>query len=311
MANQKAIKQKMGSVANLGKLTRAMEMVARSKMKRSVGAAYATRTFARLAREIMVNLSLEQYEENPFLVPGNGANSLLIIIGSNKGLCGGFNASMYRHLVKFREKRGPGMESIVIGKYAQLHAKKLNMPIAGSFHDVVEAPSADNSAQISKQVVGAYLNDKYDRVYIAYTEFESAFSQRPVVRPLLPLTINHLDEILSTVGGDISNDGNSSEAPSDTAVGAMGAKPQYLFEPDETTVMKYVIPGLVHTQIYQAILESAASEHAARMVAMKSASENADELYSKLELSYNRARQAGITNEIIDIAAGADAVSAT
>ncbi|MDP3989232.1 MAG: ATP synthase F1 subunit gamma [bacterium] len=303
MANQKAIKQKMRSVANLGKITRAMEMVARSKMKRAVDSAYATRTFSRLASELMVNLSYEQYQENPFMYPAGGSKSLLVIVGSNKGLCGGYNANMLRTLRRFVAGHSQRFDVISVGSYATSHAYKLGFSVIAEYPDVVEHTTAEITSPIARRVVSDFLDDHYDRAFIAYTDFESAFMQRPVVRALLPLTMNHLDDIVSSVG-DVDE-----RTSHDEALKGMGPKAQYVFEPDEQVILDYVIPGLVHSQIYQGILESIASEHAARMIAMKGATENVNTLHGSLTLSYNRARQASITNEIIDIAAGADAVS--
>ena len=307
MANQKAIKQKMRSVSNLEKITRAMEMVARSKMKRAVDAAFATRTFARLARELLANLSHEQFEDNIYLIPGDSDRSLMVLMTSNKGLCGGYNAIMYRSLRRFFEERDAAKFDVIsIGRYASGHAKKLGLKEIGNYSELVDAATADSTVTLARAVTKAFVEGNYSRVYLAYTDFESAFTQTPRIVPLLPLTLDRLDQVVASVGGDL---GGGKERVEDGPEG-MKNKAQYVFEPDEGVIIDYVIPGLIHTQLYQGLLESAASEHAARMVAMKSASENASELHEGLKLSYNRARQAGITNELIDIAAGADAVSA-
>lgn len=311
MANTKAIKQKMRAVSNLGKITRAMEMVARAKMKRAVDAAYATRTFAQLGREIMQNLSELQYEENPFLFPGLGEKSLLVLFGSNKGLCGGYNAQMFRALRTFIHSRPEqSFEVITVGKYATAHAKKLGLTIVDQMPGLIDSPTPDETAQLKNRILRDFLGDEYDRVYLMYTNFESAFSQRPVVRPLLPLSLDYLDRLVESVGGDIQGMAHVKREEVIEEAGLVSGKSTYLFEPSEQVILDYVIPGLIHTQCYQALLESIASEHAARMVAMKSASDNAGTLHDSLSLTYNRARQAGITNELIDIVAGASAVSA-
>jgi len=297
----KLIKAKISSVNNIRKITKAMELVSVSKMKRAVAQTLETRNYATRALEILVGLSKERAIKHTLLKEGPGEKVLLVMISSNKGLCGSFNVNNAKKVNESIEKYG-GVDAhdlVTIGKYSERHSKRIAVNVIASFIDIPENPKASDVTGIIKLIIDEFMTGKYSKVMISYTHYISALSNTPVVRQLLPVTkdgiermITELDEIDHAVT-DIGRESVSS----------------YLFEPNEGELLEAVLPRLTGVRIYQAMLESRASEHSSRMFAMKSATENADKLSEDLKLSFNRARQEAITNEISEIASGAEALS--
>lgn len=304
--NTKTIKTKMTAVGNMKKITKAMEMVSRSKMKKAVVGASNTRQYATRALELMVSLSKETMEQNKFLTtPRNGKKILIMHIASNKGLCGGYNAASGRALNSYLNARSNTIEFITVGKYAKRHALKSGREILKSIENLPEMPKIEDVTELVDLAIKRFHSGEYKNVLISYTKYVSAFHQTPMVRRLLPLSPmglrNIIDELgTAAAGGDyVKKIGN---------VEIKDVK-RYVYEPDEDSILNIVVPRLVKLQVYQALLESNASEQSSRMVAMKNATDNADKMGKELLLNYNKARQSGITKEILEIAAGADAVN--
>lgn len=296
----RAIKQKISSVKNIRKITRAMEMVAVSKMKRAVASALSTRAYALAALDLLIALALERKIPHPLLERGAGERTLMIIVASNRGLCGGFNVTLAKSVMRSFETFGGrnSVDFITIGKNAERLARKLGADVRGSFVDFSDSAGIHGIRGLRRLVLDEFYGGKYACVLVAYNNYISTVRYAPIIRPLLPITPEILRNLIASVGENVY----SAEVRSAIGEGI------YLFEPTEAAVLEEVLPQLVAVQLYQMNLESVASEHSARMIAMKNASESAGEMITDLTLDWNRVRQDGITQEISEIAAGANAL---
>lgn len=314
--NTKAIKRRIKSVSSTKKITKAMELVAASKMRKAVDTALKTRVYAKLAWDILVDLSKTQKSEIALLEVRPVKKMLLILVTSNRGLCGSFNANIIKktaeqmrnpqNLSKQRidgkdlVTEGPiEIDVIGLGKKGADFAKKMNYNLIASFSDISDTPSLRDILPVSKMAIDDYFKKTYDKVVVAYTDFKSAIVQIPKIRQVLPISEIDLEKMIMDIDeATLHHDGKlSADKISD-----------YLFEPNKDTVLEIILPRLVETQILQAVLESAASEHSSRMMAMRNASDAAVEMIDELNLNFNKARQAGITQEIAEIAGGAAAL---
>lgn len=310
----KAIKTRIKSVKNTKKMTKAMEMVSAAKMRKSVGAALATRQFALLARELMHNLSAVQKKTVPLLEMRPVKKMLVVLIASNRGLCGSFNANVFKkagQILKQKEnvaihrmiggKEVPAqseleIEILGIGKKTASFAKKMGLPLMAAFDNLSEKPTFLDVLSISRLILESYKKGDYEKVVVVYTHFRSALVQEVKVRQMLPVSEIDIEKMLdeTAILAKAKNELRSLE--------------NYVFEPDVMTVLRDILPKLVEIQLYEAVLESAASEHSARMVSMKNASSAAGDMIHALTLEYNKARQASITREISEIVGGAVAL---
>lgn len=298
--NTKAIKEKIKATSSLRKITRAMEMVARSKMKRAVDSAIAARPYTERALELLTELSSEATTATHSLLRhGEGERTLIIHIASDKGLCGGYNAQASRSLERFTAGVSGEIHVVTVGKRAERHGERAGGLVLETF-EIGENVDLVDADQVAQFIMSRFSTGSYRNVFISYTNFETVFSQKPTIRQVLPITRESLVAMIETAGGE-ENEKKVRESNGARFI-------DYKFEPNRSEVLEVILPHLVSVQIYQALLESQASEQSARMVAMKSATDNATKLGEQLTLRYNRARQAGITNEIIEIAAGAEAV---
>lgn len=314
--NTKAIKRRIKSVGNTKKITKAMEMVAAAKMRKATEAAVNTRTYAKMAWDLLVNLSKVQEVKLPLLEIRPVQKLLVILITSNRGLCGSFNANIIRktaeqlndpkNISKHRTADGVidsteniSVDVIGIGKKGADFAKKMGYNLIASFSDFGDTPKLNDIMPISRMVIEEYQKKNYDKVVVAYTDYKSAIAQIAKLRQVLPISEMDLEKMLADTGEE-SITQNLTPNTLDVT--------DYLFEPSPTQVLEIILPRLVETQIYQASLESAASEHSARMMAMRNASDSAEDMIKELNLNFNKARQAGITQEIAEIAGGAAAL---
>jgi len=289
----KLIKTRIKSVGNIKKITKAMEMVAAAKMRRAVEAAINTRTYAELALEILFNISKEQDISHPLLKEGKSKKDLVIVMASNKGLCGGYNANIARAVREFIQTSKREIEFISIGKKAETIIKRAKKIALASFVEFSNNPTLEELTGLLHLVIGEFEKQNYAKVHLIYTDFVSTVKYEVVARPLLPIKKNEVKESIDKIGR-VEKEHKVEIKPN-----------QYLFEPNSKDILKEVLPRLTEVQIYQALLESIASEHSARMIAMKSASDSADEMLDNLTLTFNQARQAGITQEIAEISSGA------
>ncbi|MFA6548051.1 MAG: ATP synthase F1 subunit gamma [Candidatus Magasanikbacteria bacterium] len=291
--NTKAIKRRIKSVTSTKKITKAMEMVSAAKMRKAVENALKTRTYAKLAWDILVDLSKTEKSNLPLLAIRPVKKVLLILITSNRGLCGSFNSNIIKKTAEQikNSQQDVAIEVLGIGKKGAEFSKKMNYNLIASFTDLSDTPNQKDISPICKMVIEEYTKENYDKIVVAYTDFKSAIAQIAKIKQVLPISEHDLE----TMVGDLKE--IKTEKISD-----------YLFEPDKEKVLEYVLPKLVETQILQAALESAASEQSARMMAMRSASDAATDMITELNLNFNKARQAGITQEIAEIAGGAAAL---
>lgn len=316
--NTKAITRRLKSISNTRKITKAMEMVAASKMRKAVNAALETRAYASSAWNLLVHLSRTQKNIMPLLQIRPIKKILLILITSNRGLCGSFNSNIIRktaeqlknptNLSKLRINNStimPAKDIIVdvvgIGKKGADFAKKMQYNLLATFTNYSDTPSLTDALPVSQMVISEYEAQKYDKVVIAYSDYKSALLQEAKLRQVLPISEIDLEKMIQDINEvdlNVEQQNSASELILD----------DFLFEPNKEEVLKIILPRLVESQIYQALLESSASEHSARMMAMRNANEAAGDMVRELNLNFNKARQAGITQEIAEIAGGAAAL---
>jgi F-type H+-transporting ATPase subunit gamma len=333
--NTKTIKRRLKSIGSTKKITKAMEMIAAAKMRKAVNAALDTRAYSSLAWELLVNLSKTQKVQIPLLETRPVERILIIMITSNRGLCGSFNANIIKktavqmknpqHIAKqlvggseILPKNNIQVDVIGIGKKGADFAKKMGYNLIAAFTNMTDTPSLDDALPIAHMVISAYEKKSYDKVIVAYTDFKSALVQTAKLRQVLPVLETDLEKTLADIGNArphpdllLTGEGAGEPSPARRGQGEVSNKTNlndYLFEPNRLEVLKIILPRLVESQIYQTMLESSASEHSSRMLAMRSATDAAKDMMEELNLTFNKARQAGITQEIAEIAGGAAAL---
>lgn len=289
MAVGKEIRGKIKSVENTKKITKAMEMVAASKMRKAQDRMRAARPYSEKIRVITANLSQANQEyKHPFLVAQHQSKTIgMIVVTTDKGLCGGMNTNILRMVTnKLREIEGQGskIQTVAIGNKGLGFLNRIGANVAAQVAHLGDTPHLEKLIGPVKVLLDAYQDGKLDAIYLCYTKFVNTMKQEPKVEQLLPLTADKL----VVEQGDRSWD--------------------YLYEPDAQTVIDELLVRYVESQIYQGVAENMASEQSARMVAMKSASDNAGSVIGELKLIYNKTRQAAITKELSEIVAGAAAV---
>ncbi len=287
MAGGREIKTKIKSVQNTRKVTRALEMVSASKIRKAQDRMKASRPYARLMRQVIGHIAKANSEYvHPFLAEREQVKRVgYIVVSTDRGLAGGLNSVMFRRiLADMREWQAKGAEIdvVCIGQKATVFFRRLQVNLVGSVTHLGEKPELAKLVGVIKVMLDGYSEGRVDRVFLAYNDFVNTMVQKPRQDQLLPLPASE-----------------SLESKHDW---------DYLYEPDAQAVLDHVLTRYVESLVYQAVLENLASEHAARMVAMKSASDNATKLIGTLNLIYNKARQAAITQEISEIVGGAAAV---
>ncbi|MBE9011798.1 F0F1 ATP synthase subunit gamma [Pseudanabaenaceae cyanobacterium LEGE 13415] len=316
MPNLKAIRDRIQSVKNTKKITEAMRLVAAAKVRRAQEQVTATRPFAdRLAQVLFGLQSRLRFEEADLpLLRKREVNTVgLLVISGDRGLCGGYNANVIRRAEnRAKELKAEGIDykMVVVGRKATQYFQRRDYPIVESYAGLEQIPTAAEAAQIADVVLSQFLSESVDRVELIYTKFVSLIASRPVVQTLLPLDPQGLevsdDEIfrLTTRGGQFQVEREKVTAPE------VQSFPQdMIFEQDPVQILDALLPLYLNNQLLRALQEAAASELAARMTAMNNASDNAKNLIGSLTLSYNKARQAAITQELLEVVAGADALT--
>lgn len=313
MAKTKEISRRIKSISNTKKITRAMEMVAAAKMRKAVEAVLGTRTYANLSWETVLHLAAMVHGKgtmfHPFLQKRSQIKKVaIILITSNRGMCGGYNSAIINKVKDSIKKHAETpVEFILIGKKgATVYGQKY--PVAAEFPKNDEIRDTSEARPIVKMAMSDFLSGKYDKVLVAYTDFVSPVKQVPRVKQLLPIDIDTEDEYLGIV--DDPKVSVSKEVLAEKKQKHLSAQAgfDFIFEPSPEEVLEKMIPRLLEVQIFQALLEANASEHSARMSAMHQATEAANDMVRELTLFYNKARQAGITAEIAEISAGANAL---
>ena len=313
MANTKEISRRIRSIGNTKKITKAMEMVSAAKMRKAIEAVLKTRTYANLSWETILNLAKlapDGEERNPLLQTRSEIKKVaLILITSNRSLCGGFNMTIINKAKESIIKHNHPTDLILIGTKGEILGR--HYPTAAIFPKGDLSVNSKETNPIAKMVIADFLSGKYDKVLVAYTDFVSPAKQIPRVKQLLPIGIETQDEFLGIVGAsdNVPTSKEYIETKAKKHLETDDFTYEYTFEPSPAEVLEKVLPKLIQVQLYQALLESNAAEHSARMAAMHQANEAAADMVSELVLYYNKARQAAITAEIAEISAGANALN--
>jgi len=281
MPSIKEVKNRIGSVKSTQQLTKAMKMVAAAKLKKAQDKVLQLRPYSKKLNEILSNLSSSV--NNDLFKTRNINSALVVIVSSDKGLCGSFNSSLFKEFNTFCSQNNfKNITVLPIGKKAYDFFKNSKFELNLNYWEGLNNFSYDNSSEICEYLIDSFLGSKFDKVSIIYNEFKNVAVQKTVSEDFLPVP-------------QIDSESNSSN--------------NYIFEPEKNKIVRHLIPQTLKTQLFKSVLESSASEQGSRMTAMSQATDNAGELLKELKLTYNRTRQAAITKEILEIVGGAEALN--
>ena len=285
MSGLKEIRNRISSVSSTMQITNAMKMVSAAKLKKAQDSITSTLPYSNKLSELVKNISasIDSVDSNPLFVAREVKNTLIIVITSNKGLCGGFNSNIIKEVYNISSEFGSNKPDLLtIGKKGDdILKKKFN--VISSHNDLFDQFSYLNVKSIASNIIQLYNDEKYDKVILVYNHFKNAATQIITKEQFLPISEN-IDNNLSTSG-------------------------DYIFEPNREKILEELIPKTLSIQLFKSISDSIAGEHGARMTAMHKATDNASELRDQLKLTYNKARQTAITNEILEIVGGAEALN--
>ena len=283
MASQRDIRRRIRDVGRIKQITRAMQFVAASKLKRAQDSTLTARPYSEKIDEVLADLAaVIGADEHPLLARRDGGKRLLVLITSDRGLAGPLNTNTIRFAARAIMDHSGELAVVSVGRKGRDAMRRSRVPLEAHFAGLGDRPTFADVLPIARLVTDGFVSGEFGRIDIIYPRFVSTLVQRPTMEALLPIT-----------------------PAEDTAVGIPGN--QFLFEPGPGTVLEQLLPRYVATRLYQAVLEAKASEESSRMVAMKNATENADDLIEEYTLAYNKVRQANITREMIEIATGANA----
>jgi F-type H+-transporting ATPase subunit gamma len=304
MPTAREVRNRIRSVKNIAQITRALEAQSASKVRRAQARVLASRAFAEKAWEILLNVQSASSGSSssllhPLLTPRTEVKQVMIIlITSDRGLAGAFNSNIIRVARRFGARLGVPVQWITVGRKGRDILIRGRENVVAEFSNNASNPTIADVSPVARAAIDAFLSGEVDEVFIAYTDFINMLTQRPTVLRLLPLTPYETeDQAVSEFIKDVP------QVSSGDLI--------YEYEPSAEAILQEIVPRFTVLQLYQALLESQASEHAARMVSMRNATDNAGALVEDLTLAYNKARQATITNEILDIVGGANALQAT
>ncbi len=302
----KSVKNKIKSIDKTRQVTRAMEAVSAVKMRKSQQSAIGIRPYAKSALKILRSISgAEAAANHPLTKPREVKKTCVVLVSADKGLAGSYGAALLKGVYRFMTEKGLTKENtafITIGKKGREHFGKRGWNILGSYEKWSDSVSFDIVRPLAEQVKELYLKGEYDRMFIVYTNFISTLKQEVYARQLLPVTFSGVEEI---VRGITPERGKFAEIGRDLDVAPVK---EYTFEPDPEEILSELIPALFNIQIYHSVREANASEHSARMIAMKNASDNAKEISRGLKLHFNKVRQAAITREVSEIVGGMESM---
>ncbi len=295
MPSTRELRLRVRSIKNLAQVTKALETVSASYVKRAVQAYQATRPYSEKAWQVLVHLASQPGHENlhPLLAERSEVkNVLVVMISGDRGLAGAYNVNILRTtLARFNPSEVP-VSYVAVGRKGRDMLVRRHKQVIADFSHLPNPPTFNDVAAIGQLVVDDFEKHLYDQIFVAYTRFDNMIIQTPVIRKLLPLDISG-EELRDQVGGAVHR-----------------TNAVFTYEPDSNELLNEIVPRFTAIQIYQAILSAQASEHAARMVAMRNATDNAKELIGALQMEYNKLRQNIITNDMLDIAGGANALEA-
>ena len=280
MPSQREIRRRIGSVKNIKQITRAMQFVAASKLKRAQDATLQSRPYQEKLDEVLADVaSVLSAEEHPLLARQEGGTRLIILFTTDRGLAGSLNTNTVRYAARVITESTGDLKVVTVGRKGNVAMRRAGVPVAAAFEGYGDRPTFADVLPLARLVTDDFLAGTYSRVDLVHPTFVSTLVQRPALAPLLPIE------------------------PTEDTEGIPGN--QFIFEPSAAAVLQQLLPRYVATRLFQAVLELTASEWSAKMVAMRSATDNAQELIEDLTLTYNKVRQANITREMIEIATGA------
>jgi len=283
MASQRDIRRRIGAVRNIKQITRAMQFVAASKLRRAQEATLASRPYSEKIDEVLADLAaVLGAEDHPLLADREDGKRLIILITTDRGLAGPLNTNTVRFAAREITEHQGDLAVVTVGRKGRDAMRRARVPIEAHFAGFGDRPSFSDVIPLARLVTDDFLSGDYGRIEMVYSRFISTLAQKPIKDQILPIDYGQ-----------------------DTAQGIPGN--QFLFEPNPASVLEQLLPRYVATRLFQAVLEGKASEESSRMVAMKNATENAEDLIEDLTLSYNKVRQSNITREMIEIASGARA----
>lgn len=288
MANTRDMRRRIKSIKNTAQITKAMEMVAASKMRKAQQTALAGRAYADLLNRMSASVARRvEQDDHPLLTHRPVKKELLLVISTDKGLCGALNTNLLREVLKTDAET---TTYVTAGRKGRQFINRSRRQLLADF-EMKDNVKFLESKRISKFLVEKFLSGEVDRVCVAYTNFVNTAVQHPVIQPILPIV--EMAKKLEASVGDHEASGEAQQAKHDNV--------EYVFEPSADAVLEALLPQYVHFQVYHMFLESRASEHSSRMVAMKNATDNAKQIIKDLTLEYNKVRQASITNELLEI----------
>jgi len=302
MANLRETRLRIRSVKNIAQVTRALQAVSASKVRKAMQAMMNTRPYATKAWQVLTHIAGQPGREtlHPLLTRRDVVNNILVVlITGDRGLAGAYNTNIVRFaLQQFQDPVAP-IGYITVGRKGRDLMLRRRQRIVGEFTNLPAAPTFNDVSAIGQLAVEEFLSERVDEVYLVYTDFVTMARQDPTVKKLLPLEI-------AESSGRVAD---FAEGAAGSRGGIEGPPAVYIYEPGQVEILDQIVPRFTALQVFQAILESLASEHAARMLAMKNATDSATALAEALTLDYNKARQESITNEMLDIAGGAEALA--
>ena len=288
MPSLQSLRRKIGAIKNTQKITKAMKMVAAAKLKRAQDRILSARPYGHKMRDVIANLSRRvNRAAHPLLQKRTGRNIEILIVTSDRGLCGAFNANIIRKAFEFihqSEARGSKVTLSIVGRKGREYFRRRPWPVRQQWLGVFDRLSYEHAIEIGQDLSEHFTKGTFDELYVIYNEFKSAIQQRVIVEKLFPIEAIEAGDDHDRIGGS------------------------YLFEPDEDELLAALLPKHFQVQAFRILLESSAAEHGARMAAMDGATRNAGELIKRLTLYYNKTRQAAITKELMDIVGGAEAL---
>jgi F-type H+-transporting ATPase subunit gamma len=294
MANTREVRIRIRSVKNIAQVTRALQAVSASKVRKAMAAMLSTRPYATKAWQVLTHIAGQPGRAtlHPLLTPRTiDRTELVVLITGDRGLAGPYNSNIVRFALQNFNSKDIPINYIAIGRKGRDMLIRRRKSVIAEFSNLPPAPTFSDVSAIGRLAVDEFLSGSADRVYLVYTDFVNMVKQIPAMKQLLPLEIGAGEERVIQFEQDKK------------------ANAAYIYEPNEEEILDQIVPRFTALQVYQAIMESLASEHAARMVAMKNATDSASELSSALQLEFNKARQQGITNEILDIVGGVEALA--
>lgn len=300
MATERELRNRIRSIRNIGQVTRALEAVSASKVRKAQAQVLATRPYAHKAWEVLLNLSAQMGVSatlHPLLELREPVRAVdILLLTSDRGLCGAFNTHIVRKTLDFIRVGGWEAQLTTVGRKGRDLMYRAGKSISADFSGIPDTPTILDATPIARAVMDDFTSGKTDAVFLAYMDFVNTLVQRPVVRRLLPL---RMMDTRNQAMAEYLEDGPE----------AKDRKLEYVYEPNPAAILSEVLPRFTELQVYQAVLESQASEHSARMVAMRNATDNAEALVEELVLARNKARQSSITGELLDIAGAAEALA--